>query len=153
GESRTLIPGSYGDLNFGGMFDLTLDGAGDYFFDSINAGNGSTLTVTQPGTRVFVCGAAVWGSVDVTTPHASPCTFSIEVHASGADALQAGGNSHWIGDVFAPFGEIHIGSGGSVGSFVGRFFSNMVDIEHSISGSAVNCNSPPGGMIIHRGNK
>lgn len=138
-----LGPGSYGAVNFGAGFDLVLSGAGDYFFDSINGGNGSTITVTQPGTKVYVCGSATWGSVNVTTNQQSPCDFYLETKASGDNAFQAGGNSNWVGDVFAPNGEIHIGSGGSVGSFIGRLFSNVVDIEHSIAGGSIDCGGPP----------
>lgn len=154
-EARVLTPGSYGALNFGGSFDLTLNGAGNYFFDSITAGNGSTITVTQPGTKVYVCGPVRFGSVNVTlqTQSNSPCDFYLETKASGDNAVQFGGNSNWIGDVFAPNGEIHIGSGGSVGSFIGRFFSNMVDIEHSIQGGSVQCGSPPRDEDEFRSNK
>ncbi|HEY8515734.1 MAG TPA: hypothetical protein VIS07_09495 [Candidatus Binatia bacterium] len=142
-QSLSLGPGTYGALSFGGRFNLTLDGAGDYFFQSINAGNGSTLRVTQFGTRVFVCGAARWGSVNVTVANGGACGFRLETHATGANAFQAGGNSNWIGNVFAPNGEIHIGSGGSRGTFVGQLFANGIDIEHSIAGIADNCVNPP----------
>lgn len=142
-QALALTPGSYGAINYGGGFALTLNGSGSYFIDSINAGNGSTLIITSPNTKVFVCGPARWGSVNVTTPLQSPCTFSLETKASGDNAFLAGGNSNWVGDVLAPNGEIHIGSGGSVGSFIGRFFSNVVDIEHSIAGSAIDCGGPP----------
>ena len=152
GQSLTLMPGTHGALDFGSGFDLTLDGTGDYFFDSIHAGVGATLTVTSPDTHVFVCGAVVFGSVQVTTPQNSPCTFSVEVHASGADAFQAAANSNWIGNVFAPFGEIHVGSGGTTGSFVGSFWSSMVDIEHAVSGSSGNCGGG-GGNEEFRSNK
>lgn len=142
-EARVITPGSYGVIDFGGGFDLTLNGAGDYFVQGINAGNNSTLTVTQPGTRLFVCDAATWGSVNVTASGDDPCGFYLETHGVGANAFLAGGNSNWVGNVYAPFGEIHIGSGGSVGSFVGQFFANMIDIEHSIAGSSTNCVNPP----------
>lgn len=145
-EARILGPGPYGALSFGSNFDLTLNGAGNYFFDSIKGGNGSTITVTQPGTKVFVCGAVDFGSVNVTlqTQTNSPCDFYLETKASGDNAVRFGGNSNWVGDVFAPNGEIHIGSGGSVGSFIGRFFSNQVDVEHSIAGGSVDCGTTPG---------
>ena len=144
GESRTLTPGSFGAFTFGAAFELTLDGAGDYFFDSIHTGNNAKLVVTTPGTRVFVCGAMVFGSVEVTTSTSDPCDFSVEVHASGDNAFLAGGASTWIGDVFAPFGEIHIGAGSTVSSFVGRFWSNdLVDVEHAVAGNSVNCEDGP----------
>lgn len=152
-QSRTITPGSYGAINFGGAFTLTLNGAGNYFIDSINAGNGSKLIVTQPGTKVYVCGTATWGSIQVTAPTQSPCDFYFEVKGSGTNAFLAGGNSNWVGDVFVPNGEIHIGSGGSVGSFIGRFFANQIDIEHSIAGSSVQCGSPPGEEQEFRTNK
>jgi len=147
GAARVLTHGSYGAFNFGGNFHLTLNDAGDYFFDSINAGNGSTLTITQPGTRVFVCGQAHWGGLKMTTPTQSPCDFYIEVQASGNNAFQVGGDSSIIGDVFAPNGEIHIGAGSSKASFIGRQFANLIDIEHSVAGSAIDCGGPPPGDV------
>src|SRR5262249_44524066 len=36
GQSLTLVPGTYGVIDFGSTFTLTLDGSGDYFFDSIS---------------------------------------------------------------------------------------------------------------------
>lgn len=153
-QVRVLTPGVYGNLQFGGNFNLTLNGAGDYFFQSITAGNGSTLTVTSPGTRVYVCGPVRFGSVQVTVaPNGSPCDFYLETKAAGDNAVQLGGNSNWIGDIFAPNGEIHIGSGGSVGSFLGRFFSNQVDVEHSIAGGSINCGTPPGEEQQFRSNR
>ena len=152
-QSLTLNPGTHGALNFGSGFTLTLDGTGDYFFDSISAGTGAKVIVTSPDTHVFVCGAVVFGSVQVTTPQQDPCTFSVEVHASGPDAFQAAANSNWVGDVFAPFGEIHVGSGGTTGSFIGRFWSNMVDIEHAVEGSSKNCGGGGGGHQEFQSNK
>ncbi|HZR80956.1 MAG TPA: hypothetical protein VFD92_07650 [Candidatus Binatia bacterium] len=153
GQTLPLAAGTYGVLNFGATFHLVLTTTGDYFFDSINAGNGSTITVTQPGTRVFVCGTVFFGNVQVQTPAASPCDFFVEVHGSGTNAFQLGGGSNWIGDVFVPNGEIHVGSGDTTGTFAGRFFSNMVDIEHAITGNSTNCGSPPGNMMEFQSNK
>jgi hypothetical protein len=153
GQSLTLTPGSYGALSYGGGFALTLSGGGSYFFDSIEAGNGSTLTITQPGTKVFVCGQAHWGGLKITTPTSSPCDFYIEVQATGMNAFEVGGDSDIIGDVFAPNGEIHIGAGSSQASFIGRQFANMIDIEHSVAGSAIQCGVPPGGEHEFRSNK
>jgi hypothetical protein len=139
GQSLTLTPGTYGAINYGSTFTLTLDGSGDYFFDSISSGNGTTLIVTQPNTRVFVCDAAGFGSVDVQTPSGTPCDLSFEVHAAGNNAFQAGQGSNWLGNVFTPFGEVHFGAGSCCSSFVGTFQGDQIDLEHAIQGASLLC--------------
>jgi hypothetical protein len=156
GDTVSLTMGSYGALNEGSSLALTLAGGGDFFFDSINVGSGATLTVDTPNTRVFVCGKVLFGSVQVTTPAQDPCSFSIEVHGTDPpppDAFQALGNSNWVGDIFAPFGTIHFGAGGSTGTFVGRVWSNAVDIEHSFTGSSKNCSGGGHHMEQFQSNK
>lgn len=63
----------------------------------------------------------------------------LETHASGAagfNAFEARGGSDWIGNVYAPSGDIHFGGGGFCSSFQGRFVSGKeVDLEHAITGT------------------
>src|SRR5262249_60034184 len=106
-----------------------------YFCDSIKTGNGATINAV-PGAHVFVCQAATFGSVKVLG--VSGDQFSVEVQSNDAEnAFRAGGNSAWVGDVFAPNGGIHIGSGGSVASVDGHLVAGqVVDIEHGVVGQA-----------------
>lgn len=136
GQSLALGPGSYGALSFGGQFELTLTGAGNYFFDSISTGHGATINIAAPGVHVFVCGAATFGSVEVLPTSLGVGDVTVEVQSNDIEnAFRAGGGSAWIGDVFAPNGGIHIGSGGAVSSFVGSLHAlTVVDIEHGVDG-------------------
>jgi hypothetical protein len=131
GQSLTLTPGTYGSLDYGGAFSLTLNGAGDYYFDSIATGNGATITAGA-GTRVFVCGNAQFGGLDTLVPG----DFYFEAQGSdGHNALKAGGGSDLVGHYFVPKGGIHLGSGGSPASFTGTLHALFVDIEHGVDGN------------------
>jgi len=135
GQSLTLGPGSYGALSFGSLFTLTLTAAGDYFFDSIKTASGARINAV-PGIHVFVCGAATFGSVKVLPASLTGGDITFEVQSTAVEnAFMAGGGSAWIGEVFAPNGGIHIGSGGTVSSFVGSLHGlTVVDIEHGVDG-------------------
>jgi len=142
-QSLAIGPGTYGALKYGGGFILILNGSGDYYFDSIVTGNGAKLFVTQPDVRVFVCGAAQFGSIDVFPTNLSPCDFSVEVQAAGVNAFKAAGGSHWIGSVFAPNGQIHVGSGSSAGGTVlGPLVGQSIDLEHGLIVTNVPCVAP-----------
>src|SRR3989344_2058421 len=135
GQVLALTPGSYGAVQYGSGLELTLNGYGDYYFDSITAGGGAKVIVTQAPVRIFVCGATRFtGSVEILSPNNPTPTnldLKMEVQASGDNAFRAAGGSNWIGDVFAPNGEIHIGGGGCCSFFSGRFWGQNVDVEHS----------------------
>jgi hypothetical protein len=138
-QSLALGPGSYGDIQFGSRFTLTLNGSGNYLFNSITAASGARIVVPTPPVRIFVCGGVNFsGSVEVSfpnTPSPANTDLKVEVHASGENAFRAGGGSTWVGDVFAPFGEIHFGGGGCCSFFFARFWADSVDIEHSVEGT------------------
>ena len=164
--SLTLTPGTYGSLSAGGLFTLILNGAGDYFFNSIATGNGATINVSTPGVRVFVCGAATFGSASVLPTSLTNTDLSFEVHASSDNAFRAAGGSQWIGDVFAPNGQIHFGGSGCCSSFNARFWAGgapcsvnpSVDIEHGVTGgSSSHCclplPRPPKESTIVHGNQ
>lgn len=134
GKSLTLTPGVYGDVHYGGAFKLTLDGAGTYVFNSLAAANGATITITQPGVVVLVCGAASFGSAKVLPTTLLPSQLTLEAHAAGTAGFNANGGSQWIGNVYTPFGRIHFGGGSCCSSFAGRFWGDSVDLEHGVSG-------------------
>ena len=114
--SLTIGPGTYGDLSAGGLFTLNLTAAGNYYFNSISTGNGATINVTGTPVHIFVCGSATFGSVEVLGTLLTSNDVSFEVQAVGAGAFRASGSSHWIGDVFAPNGEIGFGGSGCCSS-------------------------------------
>ena len=143
GATLVLAPGSYGDLQCGGGCTFTLS-AGDYYFDSISTGNGLDLRIGLGGgqTNIYVTGRASFGSVDVFLINGGvPEDVYLESAWTGTGTLpaafKAGGGSDWIGDVFAPNGDIHFGGGSCCSSFQGRFWSGKtVDIEHGVTGES-----------------
>jgi hypothetical protein len=141
-QTLTLTPGSYGSVTYGGLFTLILNGAGDYYFDSIHTGNGARIILATPGVRVFVCGAAYFGSLDILPTNLSPSDFFMEVHATGANAFYAGGSSDIIGVFFAPYGELHFGGSGCCSTLFGRLLGNSVDIEHGTTVTPPNTMCP-----------
>jgi hypothetical protein len=146
GKSLSLSAGSYGTIQYGSGFALTLTNSGTYVFDSLKTANGAQLTVLQPPVQIFVCDSAQFGSVDVAfpnTPSPTNADLALEVHGTGANAVQMGGGSNWTGDIFAPLGEIHFGGGGCCSSFLGRFWANQIDLEHSVTGTFVDVKEQP----------
>jgi hypothetical protein len=135
-QSLTVAPGNHGTIQTGANFTLTFNGAGNYFFDSITAASGAKIVVNAAGpVHVFVCGKVNFsGSVGVDPDTLLNTDFTVEVHGAGDDAFRAGGGSDWIGDVYAPFGEIHFGGGGCCSFFFGRFWGDRIDIEHAVRG-------------------
>jgi hypothetical protein len=139
----TIGPGTYGDLSAGGLFTLNLS-AGNYFFNSISTGNGATINVTSAPVHVFVCGSATFGSAEMLPTSLTSNDVSFEVQAVGAGAFRASGSSRWIGDVFAPNGEIGFGGSGCCSSFLGHLWAGAnVDIQHGVSGSSSGFLPPP----------
>ena len=57
----------------------------------------------------------------------------------GANAFHAGQGSDWLGNVFAPLGEISYGGGSCCSMFVGQFDGQSIDLEHAIQGSSLIC--------------
>jgi hypothetical protein len=134
----TLAPGAYGNISLGGNTTLNLS-AGDYFFNTLSAGNqlGLNLNLGGGDVRVFVVGAIHLGSVDVLPTGGTAADIYFETHYSGANAFQASGQVDWLGTVFAPYGQIHLGSGGTTGTFQGNLWAGAsVIIEHGVVGTA-----------------
>lgn len=137
GGTISLGPGSYGAISLGGAADLNLTGPGDYFLASLNAGNGLDLNINAGGgnVRVYVTGKVQIGGVDVFVTGGDASDIYFETHFSGTGgAFVAGGGTDWVGTVFAPYDDIHIGSGSSVGSVTGWLWSGThVDLEHGLT--------------------
>jgi hypothetical protein len=137
GGTLTLAPGSYGNIGLGGNTTLNLS-AGDYFFNTLSAGHNLDLNLNLGGgdVRVFVVGAIQLGSVDVLPTGGTAADIYFETHSSGANAFQASGQVDWLGTIFAPYGQIHLGSGGTTGTFQGNLWADTVFIEHNMVGTA-----------------
>jgi hypothetical protein len=144
-QSLSLAAGTHGALTFGSGFTLTLTTAGTYKFDSITAADNATIVVTATPVVILVCGKVTFSGAVVVQPNSlTPTDLRVEVHGVGANAFRAAGGSDWIGDVFAPFGEIHFG-GGTCCSFVaGRFWGDSVRIEHGVDGGGTTTCCQPG---------
>ncbi len=138
GGILTLAPGSWGEVSLGGAATLNLS-AGDYYFDELSSGNGLNLNIALNGgdTRIFVTGRVNFGGVDVNLTGGSAGDVYLETHYSGnQDAFKAGGGTDWRGLVYAPYGDINIGSGSGPGSFMGPLWAGgEVTIQHGITGS------------------
>jgi len=136
-QTRTPAPSSInGDWVFGSNFTLNLNVPGaTYTFNSLKAANGVTINAA-PGVELFVCDNVTFGKTQVLPTTLTGPDFQVQILGTDIrNALRLGGGSHWIGDVYTPNGGIHIGSGGSTASFVGRFHAGgIVDIEHGVNG-------------------
>src|SRR5262249_46775611 len=88
------------------------------------------------GVNVFVCDDMnLGGGNDVKPTSLTASQVSWEVHSTDThNAFVCGGGCDWIGDIFAPAGGIHLGSGGSAARFKGPLFAQFVDLEHGVIG-------------------
>ena len=140
-----LGSGAYGDVTLAGGQTLELlDANNPYVFNSITAANGTTIKVDVPGVIVQVCGNAYFNAdLEIIAPTPAATDISFEVHGTDPhNAFFAGGGSDIVGPIFAPYGGIHIGSGGSPSSFEGSLLGFAVDIEHGVVGSGGGCCVP-----------
>jgi hypothetical protein len=133
--SITLTPGAWGEVKGGGASTLTFNGAGDYFVNRIQFGNGLTINAT-PGARVFVCGDVQLGSASVAPLSLLPGQFPWEVAgvgiAAGTNAFTATAGSRWIGNVLVPTRGIHFGGSAGPTTWLGYMWGDHVDIEHGV---------------------
>lgn len=146
----TLTPGSYGNVILGSNTTLALT-AGDYYFSSFSSGHGLRLNADVTGggnVRIFVVGAINLGDMDVTAIGGNASNIYFETHFSGSNAFYAGGGTDLLGTVFAPYGQIHLGSGSTTGSFQGDLWAGTsVYIEHSVMGSGPPTAAPEPGTV------
>jgi len=135
GFSLPLTPGSYGDIQGGGGGTITFTLAGNYFLDSLSAGNGLKVVASVPGVHVFVCEDVIAGSIDSLPLSIKPGQFTWEVAGNGVtagtNAFDAGGGTNWIGNLLVPTRGMHFGSGsGGSDTWYGYMWADHVDIEH-----------------------
>jgi len=137
GGTITLAPGAWGDISLGGSATLNLS-AGVYYLKKLTSGNGLDININLAGgtTKIYVTEAVSFGGSEVFLTGGDAQDVSVETLASGSNAFRSGGGTHWQGNVFAPNGQIHIGSGGGGSSYVGYLWAGRdVDIEHGVMGS------------------
>jgi hypothetical protein len=137
GQTLNLTAGTYGTITTGGTSTINLTTAGDYYFQSVDTGNSVNWNILATPVHVYVCDDMNLGSgADVLPTSLDPGDVSWEVQSTDKhNAFVAGGSSDWIGDVFAPNGGIHLGSGGGVASFSGRLWAQLIDMEHGVDGT------------------
>jgi hypothetical protein len=137
GGHITLPPGSYLNITLGGAAVLNLS-SGDYFLNRLSAGNGLTINVNLAGGDVnifLVDQFTVGGIVAMNLTGGTFQDVNVETHHVGLNAFRVGGGSgtNWKGNVFTPFGDIHLGSGSSTGLVEGFLWAGRdVDLEHGL---------------------
>jgi hypothetical protein len=135
GVTRTYNSGgSRGALSFGSNVTLNFTAAGTYVFDNIHTGNGVTINVV-PGVKIISCGEVYFGGTVALNGVTQASDFSVEAQSTdNHNAFRIGGGVVWVGNVYTPFGGIHIGSGGTTGSVSGQLVAGgQVDLEHSLA--------------------
>jgi len=126
GQTTDLAPGVHGDLKLGANNFLTLH-AGDYYFDSISIGNSLDLTLNLSGglLNVYVVGDASIGTLLQTILGVGDGASQIYWETHGNFSVLGGAD--WYGTVYAPSGDIFVGSNGEL---YGAFWaSGQVEIE------------------------
>lgn len=134
--SPNLTPGNYGNVVFPKTSNITFQ-PGVYYFKSLEIGSGSEITFAGPVTVNVVGDMILRKTITTVSLAATPTDPKVQVEVHGNFTQEGAGS--WVGNVFAPFGRIHVGSGGSVNSWFGLMHAVEIDIEHSV---AVAC--PPG---------
>ena len=138
-KDTVITPGKFGDITLSGGKSVTLSGSGTYIFKSIkNAGTTNNTFVFDFKDVLGNFIILVQGDVNL-----SKNSFSI-VHGGGAryiflETLGTGstsngnafnldpgssGDSKWVGTVWAPNGNINLGTGTKSVSFTGAAFTN-----------------------------
>lgn len=137
GGTLNLAPGSYLNITLGGAATLNLS-AGDYFLNSLTAGNGLTINVDLTGGEVNIFVTDAFSAGGIQAMNLTGGTFqdvNVETHHANANAFRVGGGNgtNWKGNVFTPFGDIHLGSGSSTGLVEGFLWAGRdVDLEHGL---------------------
>jgi hypothetical protein len=101
GGSRTIAPGSYGQVTIGSGARVAFD-AGTFTLSSLTVGAGAVVTFKTAGGEVLlrVAGAVVWGSGTVDAQDPS----KVGLYSNGASVSFAGGLT-FAGSVTAPDGQ------------------------------------------------
>jgi hypothetical protein len=138
--TTTIIPGDYGNVILSGGQTVTLSGTGTYRFKSIKnsgASNNNFVFDFKGITANFV--VLVQGDVDVnknvvsTINGGGPNYIFFEIMGTGSTASgnaftiangASGSDSRWFGTVWAPNGNINLGTGTKGVVVTGAFFTN-----------------------------
>ena len=151
-NSITIGPGNYNNMTLSGNKTITLLGSGVYVFNSINNTGSKNSFVfdfnnQSTGTfKIYVHGNMCLGKVNATMAKGGGASriFS-ETHGTGVGAFTitngSGGNqSRWLGNVYAPYSAINIGSGTGNSELNGSLWSGTQVIINS--GATINFVSP-----------
>ena len=142
-STKTITPGSYGNVNLLGGQTLTFSGPGVYVFKSIkNSGiliNNFNFDFANSASGTFRI--YVYGDVDVNILNenfingGSASRIFLETHGTGTSCsfgsfaftitnyFALGRTSQWFGTVWAPYAGINIGSPSSSSSITGAMWS------------------------------
>ena len=142
-SSRTITPGSYGNINLSGGQTLTFSGPGIYVFNSIkNSGlliNNFNFDFTNSAAGTFKI--YVYGDVDLNILNenlingGTASRIFLETHGTGSSCsfgnfaftitnyFLLGRTSQWFGTVWAPYSGINLGSSTSSSSITGAMWS------------------------------
>ena len=143
GQTFAATPNTlYGSLTYGAAFTLSLTAPGNYYFQSISTANGAKINVLAAPVHIYVCGGAIFGSVEVLPAVLNSTDLTLEAQGTG-EAFRGTGGSNWIGNVYTPNGKIHFGGGSCCTFFNGQFVAGtQVDIEHGVVGTFNQCCQP-----------
>ncbi|HEY0680095.1 MAG TPA: MBG domain-containing protein, partial [Chitinophagaceae bacterium] len=160
--TQTINPGSWGAINLSGGQTVTFNTPGIYIFSSIrNSGNFNKFVFNFPRTdgryRIYVVGDVDLYKINISQtgqipglPNPSNLELASRIFMqvsgtgstspSGSDAWiianGASGNNQsiWIGTVYAPNGNISVGSGSSESKIIGALWSGKnVNIQSGVS--------------------
>jgi hypothetical protein len=122
-----------------GKSKITFNGAGDYFIYNIAVSNVNfNYNIGTGKIRVFVCADVTAATITSPIPAQNANHIYWEVNGTPTTKGATGNvftiaNGPWVGDVVAPHGGIHYGSGGSgSASMSGHFWAEHIDLEHGI---------------------
>jgi hypothetical protein len=137
GATLTLAPGSWRNISLGGAATLNLT-AGDYYLNSLTAGNGLTINVALGGgdLNLFIVGDFNAGGVQAMNLTGGTWQdVYAETHGTSVTSFRIGGGSgtNWYGSVLTTNGGIQFGSGSSSGTVQGYLWAKLdVDLEHGL---------------------
>lgn len=126
-NTSTINPGSYGNMTLSGLKTLTLNGPGDYIFNSVSNQSDNNLIFNFNNSvsgvfRIFIHGDADFGQIHASMINGgSAARIYTEVHGNGISSSNgtysfvianctAAIKSSWLGTVWAPYAAIKIGS-------------------------------------------
>ncbi|MCW3093283.1 MAG: subtilase family protease [Ferruginibacter sp.] len=149
--SKTLKPGTYGNIALSGNRVLTLSGTGIYIFKSIKNRDYNRIVFDFMNDKsgmfkIYVEEDVAWGNVDANAINGGDASrIYFEVHGRGATSPDGtvafslvngfgGISTKWLGTVWAPFAAINITSAMGSGKLTGAFWSGtQVKIQNGLT--------------------